>query len=449
MKIHLIAIGGSIMHNLAIALHKKGYRVTGSDDVIYEPAYSRLQKNGLLPKEMGWNRDHISNELDLVILGMHAKPDNPELDEARLRNIKIVSFPEFIYEQSKDKQRVVIAGSHGKTTVTSMIMHVLQKAGLDFDYAVGSTIPGFEDSVKLTEDAPLIIIEGDEYLSSPVDRRPKFLWYKPQIAVINGVAWDHINVFPTYEEYLKQFELLLQSMENGAELVYTETDEDVKNLVEEHGRHLHTVAAELPDYEIVAEKTVVLIGSEKIELQVFGKHNLQNLAVAQHICQSLKIPYDLFWKYAADFKGAGKRMEPFLNTKGITVFRDFAHAPSKVKASTMAVRQQFPDKKLVAIVELHTFSSLNANFINQYAGTLEPADVAIVYVDNHAVKAKGGAAYTAQQLCEAFARQDLVFVDSAEKLENKLRKYISKENVLLLMSSGNLGGTDLNKLLND
>ncbi|MGZ5303952.1 MAG: UDP-N-acetylmuramate--L-alanine ligase, partial [Bacteroidia bacterium] len=422
MKIHLIAIGGSIMHNLAIALHKKGYRVTGSDDVIYEPAYSRLQKNGLLPKEMGWNRDHISNELDLVILGMHAKPDNPELDEARLRNIKIVSFPEFIYEQSKDKQRVVIAGSHGKTTVTSMIMHVLQKAGLDFDYAVGSTIPGFEDSVKLTEDAPLIIIEGDEYLSSPVDRRPKFLWYKPQIAVINGVAWDHINVFPTYEEYLKQFELLLQSMENGAELVYTETDEDVKNLVEEHGRHLHTVAAELPDYEIVAEKTVVLIGSEKIELQVFGKHNLQNLAVAQHICQSLKIPYDLFWKYAADFKGAGKRMEPFLNTKGITVFRDFAHAPSKVKASTMAVRQQFPDKKLVAIVELHTFSSLNANFINQYAGTLEPADVAIVYVDNHAVKAKGGAAYTAQQLCEAFARQDLVFVDSAEKLENKLRK---------------------------
>jgi UDP-N-acetylmuramate-alanine ligase len=236
-------------------------------------------------------------------------------------------------------------------------------------------------------------------------------------------------------------------MENGAELVYPASDEDVKNLVEKHGRHLKLDAAELPDHEIVAEKTIVFIDSEKIELSVFGKHNLQNLAVAQHICSLLKIPYEQFWKYAADFKGAGKRMEPVHNTKGITVFRDFAHAPSKVKASTLAVREQFPDKKLVAMVELHTFSSLNSNFINQYAGTLEPADVAIVYVDNHAVKAKGGSAYSNQQLSEAFARQDLTFVDSAEKLEEELRKYVSEENVLLLMSSGNLGGVDLNKLL--
>ncbi|RYD81380.1 MAG: peptidoglycan synthetase [Sphingobacteriales bacterium] len=447
MKIHLIAIGGSIMHNLAIALHKKRYKVTGSDDAIYEPAYSRLQKNALLPENMGWERSRITSDLDLVILGMHAKPDNPELDEARLRNVKIVSFPEFIFEQSKEKLRVVIAGSHGKTTVTSMIMHVLQKAGLDFDYAVGSTISGFEDSVKLTEKAPLIIIEGDEYLTSPIDRRPKFLWYKPQIAVINGVAWDHINVFPTYEEYLNQFVLLLESMQSGAKLVYPATDNDVKNLVDEHARNLQSAAALLPGHEIIDGKTVVHIHDEKIELSVFGKHNLQNLAVASHICSLLKIPQDKFWIYAADFKGAGKRMEAFPNKKGITVYRDFAHAPSKVQASTLAVREQYPQKKLVAMVELHTFSSLNAAFIHQYAATLAPADYAIVYVDKHAVEAKGGSTYSHQQLCEAFARQDLIFVDSAEKLEYELAKFVSEKNVMLLMSSGNLGGLDLHKLL--
>lgn len=442
MKIHLIATGGAIMHNMAIALHKKGYEVSGSDDVIYEPALSRLKKYDLLP-EFGWNADRITPDIDIVILGMHAKADNPELLKAQELGLRIMSFPEFIYEQSKNKLRVVIAGSHGKTTVTAMVMHVLKNCGKEFDYAVGSSIQEFEDSVKLTESAPVIIIEGDEYLTSPIDRRPKFMWYDPQVALINGIAWDHINVFPTWEIYKKQFEDFISSMKTGSILIYHKDDKETHDIIEAKAGHLKVVTAKVPYYRIENGKSVVEINGTEYTLEVFGQHNLQNLAGAQLICGQLGININDFWKAASTFRGAGKRMERVPNRNNLTIFRDFAHAPSKVEATVEAVKKQFPDKKLFAVLELHTFSSLNKDFIRQYAGSLAPADEAIVYVDNHALQMKGGDTYTEEQIRQAFERPDITFIDEADMLIKKISGGLKKENVLLLMSSGNLGGLNI------
>jgi UDP-N-acetylmuramate: L-alanyl-gamma-D-glutamyl-meso-diaminopimelate ligase len=448
MKIHLIAIGGSIMHNLALALQQKGYHVTGSDDNIYEPAFTRLQNKGLLPVIFGWDSTRITSDIDIVILGMHAKPDNPELQKAMEMGLKVVSFPEFIYDQSKDKNRVVIAGSHGKTSVTAMVMHVLKKYNFDFDYAVGSSIEGFENSVRLS-DSGIIIIEGDEYLSSPIDMRPKFMWYRPQIALINGIAWDHINVFPTYEIYLEQFRNFIQSIEAGKELIYYSDDEETVKLIEKYGSHLNKVSVSLPEHTIEnGETTVTADDGKEYPISVFGKHNLQNLSGAQKICESFGVTESDFWKAAADFSGAGKRLEKIPNKNGITAFRDFAHAPSKVRATVHAVKNQFPDQKLVAVLELHTFSSLNKNFITQYADSLQPADIAIVYVDNHALIAKGGDTYSPQQISEAFKRDDILFFDAMEALSNVIKPYCKTGNTLLFMSSGNFGGMDIGGMVN-
>jgi UDP-N-acetylmuramate: L-alanyl-gamma-D-glutamyl-meso-diaminopimelate ligase len=448
MKIHLIAIGGSIMHNLAIALKEKGYQVSGSDDNIYEPAFSRLQKHGLLPAELGWDAGRINQGLDMVILGMHAKPDNPELKKALDMGLKVVSFPEFIYDQSKEKQRVVIAGSHGKTSVTAMVMHVLKKYNFDFDYAVGSSIAGFENSVRLS-DAPVIIIEGDEYLSSPVDTRPKFMWYHPQVALINGIAWDHINVFPTYEIYKEQFSNFIKSLDKGSILIYYADDQETAGLVDQNGSNVQKVPVQLPEYEIHDGLTITRIEGSAYPLSVFGKHNLQNLSGAQKICEALGIKAQDFWKAAGDFKGAGKRLEKINNDKGIIAYRDFAHAPSKVQATVHAVKHQYPDKKLVAILELHTFSSLNRNFITEYARTMQDANVAIVYVDNHALVAKGGDTYTEEQICDAFQRNDIRFFDSKDELQEAVKQYISEYNTLLFMSSGNFGGMKPEEMINE
>jgi UDP-N-acetylmuramate: L-alanyl-gamma-D-glutamyl-meso-diaminopimelate ligase len=445
MKIHLIAIGGAIMHNMAIALHKKGYEVSGSDDVIFEPALSRLKKHNLLP-EFGWDANKITPDIDIVILGMHARADNPELLKAQELGLRIVSFPEFIYEQSRNKLRVVIAGSHGKTTVTAMVMHVLRNCGKEFDYAVGSSIQEFEDSVKLTENAPAIIIEGDEYLTSPIDRRPKFMWYDPQIALINGISWDHINVFPTYEIYKKQFEDFIASMKPGAILIYHQDDAETKAIVDEKAGHLKVVPARVPQFSIRNDKTVVSINGNEYTLEVFGEHNLQNLAGAQIICSQLGVNINDFWKAAATFRGAGKRMEPVPNKHGLTIFRDFAHAPSKVKATVEAVKKQFADKRLFAVLELHTFSSLNKDFIKEYADSLAPADEALVYVDNHALQMKGGDTYTEDQIRQAFNRQDIIFIDKGDLLKQKVLSGLKQDNVLLLMSSGNLGGMNIAEL---
>jgi len=448
MKVHLIAIGGSIMHNLALALKEKGNIVTGSDDHIYEPAYSRLEKQGLLPESMGWNAEKITKKLDFVILGMHAKPDNPELKKALELKLKVMSFPEFIYRQSKRKKRVVIAGSHGKTSVTGMVMHALKKNDYDFDYAVGSNIPGFENSVKLSE-APIIIIEGDEYLSSPIDSQPKFMWYQPQIALINGIAWDHINVFPTYEIYKQQFVNFIKSIKTSNELLYNAEDKEAEELALKYGSHLMVQPVHLPGYKIINGRTIVTVDNYDFPITIFGKHNLINLSGAQKICEALRLNSKDFWTAMADYTGAGKRLEKIHNDKNIIIFRDFAHAPSKVRATVSAVKEQFPSQNLVAVLELHTFSSLNKDFIMQYADSLLDADTAIVYVDNEALTAKGGDKYSEQQIRDAFNRQDLLLIDSKDELEKALKPFTDPKNTLLLMSSGNFGGLDILGMINN
>ncbi len=443
MKVHLIATGGAIMHNLAIALKKRGYEVSGSDDEIYEPAHSRLAAQGLLPEAHGWFPEKLTSDIDVVILGMHARQDNPELLRATELGLKIVSFPEFIYEESKNKNRVVIAGSHGKTTTTSMVMHVLKAAGKVFDYAVGSSIEGFVDSVKLTADAPIIIIEGDEYLTSPIDRRPKFLWYKPQVSYLTGIAWDHINVFPTYEEYFQQFVLFLDSLEKDAIFFYNPNDAEIIRLLESHGKHLKCIPAVTPAHKIENGSTTVNFSGAEYKLSVFGEHNIQNLAGAQKVCECLGVPESDFWKYIQNFKGAGKRLQKIYEDNNMIAYRDFAHAPSKVKATVEAVKEQYPGKKLIAALELHTFSSLNPEFIREYMGSMDMADEAIVYINPETQKAKRSTPIGTEEILKAFGKASLVFTDDAADIRSLLHKNYPEPVSLLLMSSGNFGGTEL------
>ncbi len=440
MKIHLIAIGGSIMHNLAIALKKRGYELSGSDDEIYEPAKSRLAALNLLPANTGWFPEKITSDINTIILGMHAREDNPELLRAKELGLKIVSFPEFIYEESKDKLRVVIAGSHGKTTTTSMVMHVLKHAGKKFDYAVGSSIEGFEDSVKLSQDAASCIIEGDEYLTSPIDRRPKFLWYQPQISYLSGIAWDHINVFPTYENYFQQFVLFLQSLEKGATFIYNPRDKEVVRLVKNYAKHLRLLDAPMPMHRVEGGRTIVRTEGREVRISVFGEHNLQNLAGAQKICEQLEIHERTFWDLVQDFKGAGKRLQKIYEDKNLVAFRDFAHAPSKVEATVAAVKEQYGNKKLIAALELHTFSSLNPEFIKQYAGTMDKADEAIVYINPETQKSKHSNPISAAEIQDAFKKQNLVFTEDADRIKSLLHKNYTEPTSLLLMSSGNFDG---------
>lgn len=360
MKVHFIAIGGSAMHNLAIALHKKGIKVTGSDDVIFEPSVSRLAKHGLLPKEYGWYPEKITSDLDAVILGMHARPDNPELLAAQQARLKIYSYPEYIYEQSKDKLRVVIGGSHGKTTITSMILHALQVAGKAFDYLVGAQLEGFDTMVGLS-DAPLMIIEGDEYLSSPIDRRPKFHLYRANLAVISGIAWDHINVFPTFENYIEQFATFINTMEPNGTLFYAGNDEVLQKVIADDDSTINKLPYHAPAYEVNNGVTSVLFDDKAYELQIFGEHNLLNLEAAKNICNQLGIATDDFYNSMRTFKGAARRLELIGKSDSTNIYKDFAHSPSKLKATIHAVKTQFPERKLIACMELHTFSSLNKN----------------------------------------------------------------------------------------
>lgn len=430
------------MHNLAIALKKSGNTITGSDDEIYEPAKSRLSTYNLLPKN-GWDEEHITSDLDFVILGMHAKEDNPELKKALDLKIPVLSFPEFIYEKSKDKKRIVIAGSHGKTTVTSMLMHALNKLGLDFDYAVGSTLPGFDESVKLS-DAPLIIIEGDEYLSSALDRRPKFFHYKPNILLINGVAWDHINVFPTYEIYLQQFRNLIDSLSQETLLVYPESDPSVIKLVEESGFKNRIPAKQL-SYEIIENKTLI---DKQYLLEIFGSHNLMNLSCALEIGLSLWVSKDDFLKAMRDFKGAGKRLELIFKDEKLKVYRDFAHAPSKVEATVKAIRETFQNNKIAGLLELHTFSSLNEKFISHFSNTLKGLNSIAVYVNPQTSKSKGAGYIDESFLKHAFNEDKLVFLQETEEVKAWLEQMKNQNEVIILMSSGNLGGVELDTIFN-
>jgi UDP-N-acetylmuramate: L-alanyl-gamma-D-glutamyl-meso-diaminopimelate ligase len=444
MRIHFIAIGGSAMHNLAIALHKKGYQVTGSDDVVFEPSKSRLEHYGILPAVMGWNEDNITPDLDAVILGMHAFLDNPELVKAQKLGLKIYSYPEYIYEQSKGKVRVVIGGSHGKTTITSMILHVLKFYNKDFDYLVGAQLEGFDTMVKVTDAAEVIIIEGDEYLASPIDRRPKFHLYKANIAVISGIAWDHINVFPTFENYIEQFDRFIDTIQPGGKLIYCAVDEELSDLVKKSDAEILKIPYEIPLHEVKEGKTWLL--PEHTPLQIFGDHNLMNLSAAKLVCAQLDTSESDFNAAIASFKGAFKRLELVESRGNTNVYKDFAHSPSKLKATIEAVKSQFPDRQLVACIELHTFSSLNKNFLLQYENTMSKADLSIVYIDEKSFKQKKIAPLVASDVREAFNDPNLYFYNQLSVLETSLKRIDFKNSNLLLMSSGNFSGLDLIKL---
>jgi len=441
MRIHFIAIGGSAMHNLAIALHKKGYQISGSDDVIFEPAKSRLDQYGLLPSEMGWDENKISADLDAVILGMHARIDNLELLRAQKLGVKIYSYPEYIYEQSKDKLRVVIGGSHGKTTITSMILHVLNYYNRDFDYLVGAQLAGFETMVKVTREAPVMIIEGDEYLSSPIDRRPKFHLYKANVAVISGIAWDHINVFPTYADYTAQFDKFINTIEEGGTLIYCKADSDLKEIVDKSEAKIAKIGYAIPEHEIKNGITYLLPGNTA--LKVFGDHNLMNLNAAKLVCEQLKIDETEFNVAISSFTGAAKRLEVISADELTNVYKDFAHSPSKLKATIDAVKAQFANRRLIACIELHTFSSLNKEFLKQYAGAMDKADEAIVFIDLKSFEQKRMEPFSEQDVQDAFSNPKLKFFNDASKLKNHLLSINYKNANLLMMSSGNYAGFDL------
>ena len=445
MKIHFIAIGGSAMHNLALALYTKGYQITGSDDAIFEPSKSRLEKKGLLPEEFGWFPTKISKDLDAVVLGMHAKIDNPELIRAKELGLKIYSYPEFLYEQSKGKTRVVIGGSHGKTTITSMILHVLKYNDIDVDYMVGAQLEGFDTMVHLTKENEFIVLEGDEYLSSPIDLRPKFHLYQPNIALLSGIAWDHINVFPTFENYVDQFSIFTDSITKGGIIVYNEEDIEVKKVVEQSTNTIKKYPYKTPEYSIQNGITYVETPNGTMPLAFFGKHNLQNMAGAKWICQHMGIVEEDFYEAIASFTGASKRLEKISEGKSTVVFKDFAHSPSKVEATTKAVKNQYQDRKLLACLELHTYSSLNADFLKEYEGALDAADVAVVFYSPNAVEIKKLEKITEIQIKEAFNREDLIIFTNPVDFQTYLFEQSLENTALLLMSSGNYGGLDFNK----
>jgi UDP-N-acetylmuramate: L-alanyl-gamma-D-glutamyl-meso-diaminopimelate ligase len=442
MNIHFISIGGAIMHNLAIALYKKGYNVTGSDDEIFEPAKGRLEKYGLLPVKTGWFEEKITAGIDAIILGMHAKDDNPEMKRAMELGLKIYSFPEFMYENNKNKKRIVIAGSHGKTTITAMVMHALSKLGYDFDYMVGSGIAGFEDSVRLSEKAPWIVMEGDEYLTSALDKRPKFLWYKPDVALISGIAWDHMNVFPTYEIYVQQFLDFMNSMPENASVVYCNQDLDLLKIVDKCD-HLKRIPYGMPEFRLINNKFSLINGKNLIPLEVFGSHNLMNIEGAALVCQELGINKKDFFNAISDFRGAGKRLEVMLENDRFIVFRDFAHAPSKVKATIEGIKIQYPDRKVIACLELHTFSSLNKDFLPQYSGSADKADEMFIYINPEEVKLKRLDALDAEMIKKCFGRNDVKVYFDLEELKTNLKMVDYNNSIILMMSSGSYGGWDI------
>ena len=446
MRIHFIAIGGSAMHNLAIALHNKGEQVTGSDDEIFDPSRSRLAAKGLLPEQYGWFEDNISSDIDAVILGMHAKLDNIELLRSKALGLTIYSYPEFLYEQSKNKTRVVIGGSHGKTTITSMILHVMHYHDKEVDYMVGAQLEGFDTMVHLTKENDFIVLEGDEYLSSAIDRRPKFHLYKPNIALLSGIAWDHINVFPTFDNYVEQFRIFLSQITHGGAIVYNQEDIEVKQVVETAQNQIKKYPYQTPKYSVENGDTLLDTQDGPMPIEVFGKHNLNNLEGARWICQLMGVQQEDFYEAIATFKGASKRLEKIAQGPTSIAYKDFAHSPSKVMATTQALKNQYPERSLLACLELHTYSSLNPEFLSEYKGALDGADKAVVFYSPKAVKIKKLDAVSSAQILNAFQREDLLVFTDPAAFQDYLFEQDFTDTSLLLMSSGNYGGLDFEKV---
>ncbi|MCK5822533.1 MAG: peptidoglycan synthetase [Bacteroidales bacterium] len=446
MKVHFISIGGTAMHNLAIALHKKGYSITGSDDEIFEPSKSRLKKYNLLPNKIGWDTSKITTELDAIILGMHAHEDNPELIKAKELNLKIYSYPEYLYEQTKNKTRVVIGGSHGKTTITSIIMFVLKYNNINFDYMVGSQIEGFETMVSLSNEAKIAVFEGDEYLSSPIDRRPKFHLYKPNIALLSGIAWDHINVFPTFENYVEQFEIFIKTIEKKGTLIYFNGDPVLKKLIKNNNKNINKIPYSAHKYIIEDNITKLITESAKKPIQLFGEHNMQNINGAKLICNGLGISNENFYKAVSEFSGASKRLQLITKKNSTNIYLDFAHSPSKLKATTAAVKQQYAERELIACMELHTYSSLNENFLSHYKDTMSKADLAIIYFNPKAIALKRLKQLDKKQVKEAFNHKNSKIFTDIDELVSFLMSINFENKNLLLMSSGNFSGINIDEL---
>ena len=439
-KVHFIAIGGSAMHNLAIALHRKGYEVTGSDDEIFEPSRTRLKNEGILPDEIGWHPEKLDDSYESVILGMHARIDNPELIRAQELGLKVYSYPEYLYEQSKDKTRIVIGGSHGKTTITSMILHVMKYAGIETDFMVGAQLEGFDVMVRLSETAKYMVIEGDEYLTSPIDRVPKFHKYHPHIAVISGIGWDHVNVFPTFDSYLEQFRIYVDTIENGGCLIYDDNDAEAKKIAA--NTKVPTYGYDIHKYITDGESSYLLFNDKRIKVQVFGEHNMKNINAAYHVCKQIGIDDVTFYQAISSFKGASRRLELLFENKSKNnmVFRDFAHAPSKVLATVKALREQYSERFLMIVFELHTYSSLSEVFIDHYRNCLDNCDKAVVFYDPHAVSIKKLDMMTDERIVEGFARKDIKVVHSKAELLDVLND-VQKENIVGgFMSSGDFNG---------
>lgn len=433
-KIHFIAIGGAAMHNLALAVASKaGYQVTGSDDEIFDPALTHLREAGLLPDEMGWLPERITKDIDAIILGMHAREDNPELVKARELGLKIYSFPEYLYEQTKDKIRIVVGGSHGKTTTTSMILYVLQRLGIEADYMVGAQIEGFERMVRLSDTAKYAVFEGDEYLTSPLDLRSKFLWYHPHIAILTGIAWDHINVFPTFPEYVETFRKFIEGVEPGGSFIWYKGDENLRAIAEGARKDITCIPYDAYD--------------GNVQMQVFGKHNMQNLQAAMLACHCIGVSPDDFYREISSFTGASNRLEKICETETSVAYKDFAHSPSKLKATINAVRERYPNKKLIACMELHTFSSLMADFLPQYKGCMAEADVAYVYFNPKVIEHKRLTPITKEEVREAFGTENVEVFTESEALQKAVSRQYSvlrhQGIALLMMSSGTFDGVDV------
>ena len=443
MRVHFISIGGSVMHQLAIALKRKGYIVTGTDDEIFEPSRTNLLEEGLLPSAMGWQPDLVRSNLDAIILGMHARADNPELIKAKELGLKIYSFPEYIFHESQQKQRIVVGGSHGKTTTTSMIMHVLRFLSFDFDYLVGAKLDGFDQSVNITN-APVIVCEGDEYPASAIERKPKFHFLFPHVAILTGIAWDHINVFPTFDFYLEQFVIFINKIETGGLLIYNSSDPVLDKLVKDHPRPaIRYQPYAVPVHSIDNGKTTVTIEGISGNLKVFGNHNLMNLLAAYYACETLGVSASDFVRAIGSFTGASKRLELLASNDTVNVYRDFAHAPSKVKATIEALKQQFPNRQLVAILELHTYSSLNEKFMHEYNGALKQADIALVYFSKHALAIKQLPALAIEKVAEGFNQPGILVMNEKNQLQEWLTTQKFSATNIVLMSSGNYDGIDM------
>ena len=442
-KVHFIAIGGSVMHNLAITLKQLSYEVSGSDDKIYDPSRSRLEKYNLLPENLGWFPELIDKEIDFIVLGMHAKKDNPELLKALDLDCKIYSYPELIFEFSKSKTRITIGGSHGKTTVSSMILHVLNFYNIKVDYLLGAQIEGFENMVHITNDNEFILIEGDEYLSSPIDNSPKFHKYNSNIAVITGIAWDHINVFPSFKNYISQFEKFIETITDGGVLVFNELDKLVLDLVNKSEKTIRKIGYGKPDFEIVDGVTYVKTSEGDVPLKVFGDHNLSNLSAAKQICALMGVFDDEFFAAIASFKGASKRLETIYRDNNKIIIKDFAHSPSKLKATIDAVKNQFSNKNIIALYELHTYSSFNQKFIKEYFNSMSSADMKLIYYDDEVLKKRGEFEINEKIIKDSFGSDDLIVISKKSVLEESILKINLHNSVLLMMSSGNFSSVDM------